>query len=464
MAGIDAKLQQRLKEKGLIGDDSFQRLNQTIAQDRQYRSDIAALPKAEVVDKTGFIPGTNVRPESRMTARGQAPSAVDQLKRSTPDVLDIPDQQNVEQQGVASSAERLASMYPGVSLGGYLKALGQQAETNAKVADEAAALMEQQKQRAFEEQQRIKQEREQDQQYLDQQRQVVQQRIDQFNESPANIGQLFAEKKTGGKIVTALALFLGSAPNSSGQNSAVKVMQDAINADLDKQVQGIEGEQGIYNTLRQELGDKDQARAAAYEMVLDQMSRELDLQAAQYKGQQIQDNLAAAQEKIKYEKNLAQQAQMAKMIEKMQENKMKQRDLLVPGLGFALTKEDASALKESGATHYQAIDQINRLIELGKEKGSSISPEARSEAVKLQKALIGMLRVPITGPGAMNESELKLLESLVANPTSLWNKSTGLGVKKLEQLSDMLETSRNATVRAYGLQTPTRIEDIAVEK
>lgn len=140
------------------------------------------------------------------------------------------------------------------------------------------------------------------QQKLDEQMSVLNQKLDDYDKSPATVGQMFANKTTGGKILGAIALFLGSAPDGTAQNSALQVMQASIDADLNKQRSEVQGARGVYNDLLTTFGDQRQADAGARLAYLNNAQLKLNQIASQYKGEMVQKNAALGNSKIEQQK------------------------------------------------------------------------------------------------------------------------------------------------------------------
>jgi len=140
------------------------------------------------------------------------------------------------------------------------------------------------------------------QQKLDEQMSMLTQKLDQYDKSPATVGQMFANKTTGGKILGAIALFLGSAPDGTAQNSALQVMQASLDADLNKQRAGISGARGAYNDLLNTFGDQRQADAGARLAYLNNAQLKLNQIASQYKGEMVQKNAQLLNSKIEQQK------------------------------------------------------------------------------------------------------------------------------------------------------------------
>jgi hypothetical protein len=138
--------------------------------------------------------------------------------------------------------------------------------------------------------------------------------------------------------------------------------------------------------------------------------------------------------------------------------------------GKAQTKEEAVALRERYSTALEVIPMIDKLLlmtgmddpvlsgisgrsaeDIAKERagfvekyGTAYSPEGETETYGSLRAaadglvvlLVGKLRVPITGPGAMTEQEVKRIEKILANPFAAGKKD---------------RTNQNALMEARGL-------------
>jgi hypothetical protein len=161
-------------------------------------------------------------------------------------------------------------------------------------------------QKVFDESEKMRQ----DQALIDQNRQAklfeyesqLNQKMDEYAKRPANIGQVFSNAGTGQKILMGLALFLGAAPNSTGQNKAVTAMQNAIDSDLAKAKAEVGDRKSAYQEMKETFKDDRQADAAARLAYLNNAQIKLNQIAAQYKGPQILENAKLLNAKIDEEK------------------------------------------------------------------------------------------------------------------------------------------------------------------
>jgi hypothetical protein len=130
------------------------------------------------------------------------------------------------------------------------------------------------------------------------------------------------------------------------------------------------------------------------------------------------------------------------------EDREKFQEKRVTGKGYdfaARTKERAKGLSDLGVEADSALTLIDQLKA---QDGESLPlTERRMKAQSIQKALAGMLRVPITGPGAMTKDEYDRLLELVPNPTEI---TTFNGVARLSELQNILRTKLKTAVEAEG--------------
>ncbi len=194
----------------------------------------------------------------------------------------------------------------GASLMGALNqqksAIMEGAKAGAEQASKEAAYME--KMADAEESMRATEaEREkQRQEKLNQYQQKLNDKMVEIESKPATISEKFANAGLGQKLMMGLGLFLGSAPNSSGQNRAVQVLQQEIDADIRASRADLENKKSIYQEMKDTFGDERQADAAARMAYLNNAQMRLDQLASQYKSPQIMANAKALGAKIEEEK------------------------------------------------------------------------------------------------------------------------------------------------------------------
>jgi len=281
------------------------------------------------------------------------------------------------------------------------------------------------------------------QQKLDEQMSVLNQKLDDYDKSPATVGQMFANKSTGGKILGAIALFLGSAPDGTAQNSALQVMQASVDADLAKQKSGIAGAKGVYNDLLATFGDQRQAEAGARLAYLNNAQLKLNQIASQYKGEMVQKNAILANAKIE------QQKQALKMqFAQASGPKVASTDQTTQLIYANVPKElQGKALEESGFLEELELDKKTIKDAFQKIKATSLAgnlnPFSKSEAAEdSAKAIIlpTVMKV-LASRGMTNPDVMKGLKNL---KPSEFDTEAQVDAK-MDQIIAILESSAKPT-------------------
>lgn len=119
--------------------------------------------------------------------------------------------------------------------------------------------------------------------------------------------------------------------------------------------------------------------------------------------------------------------------------------------GLAPGEQEAKEFRSNVATAAEVKDTVARLLEILDTKNKSFDLSLRSEASAKAAMLIGAMRVPIVGVGAMSEGERKLLEKIVSDPTKIFSidEKTRASLNSLvSQTQKKLETQ----ARSLGLK------------
>ena len=122
---------------------------------------------------------------------------------------------------------------------------------------------------------------------------------------------------------------------------------------------------------------------------------------------------------------------------------------------LAPTSQEATAFRSATALQNSISKEIGELITLIDDPGTKVpgSP-AFNKAKSISSILTGALRVPITGPGAVNESEYKLLAEIIADPSRFFSlaESNKVRLQELLNITDRrLEDQANSL--GYKLST-----------
>ena len=121
----------------------------------------------------------------------------------------------------------------------------------------------------------------------------------------------------------------------------------------------------------------------------------------------------------------------------------------------APTSQEATAFRSATALQNSISKEIGELITLIDDPSvKTPGSKAYNKAKSTSSILTGALRVPITGPGAVNESEYKLLAEIIADPSRFFSlpESNKVRLKELIKITDQrLEDQANSL--GYKLST-----------
>lgn len=265
--------------------------------------------------------------------------------------------------------------------------------------------------------------------------------IDKYQATPATTQEKFANMDTGQKIMTGIALFLGAAPNSSGGNRAVDVMQRAVDADLAKAKQGVNDRNSLYKEMKDTFGDERQAEAATRLAYIQNAQLKLQQVAAQYKGPQIKANAEALYGQLE----VAKQAQMLQFEQAAQLNPvMQSADQMTKDI-YRLPKdlqgkamEERGILESLGKAEKTLGDSYDTVAKVGFELNPLSADKADREAAKSTI----MSTVAANWKGPMSDSDLKRMEGLMP---SEWDTEAQVAKKKQAMI---------ALVKANAKPTP----------
>lgn len=287
-----------------------------------------------------------------------------------------------------------------------------------------------------------------------------------------NPNRYWGSLSTGNKISASIGLILGGigAGMVKGENQALKVIDSAINNDIESQKVNASKNMNMY---RQAMDKYKDERVAHNEVKLAQLAivdsklKQAELNAkskdAKFAAQQARGEL-----QMKYAPLIDEQAKKKTQLEIMrmananpeaitsamvQYLPKEQQDRFVPGAGFALTAEGAKKIREEyKPDHDDAIAALDRLVQLREKYGSEIyNREAVAEADTLKGILKGKLRTFLVGPGAVTENEQKTLDNIIQDPTSLTSGDKSV-YKRLETLRGAISASYANKARLNGLE------------
>jgi hypothetical protein len=332
-----------------------------------------------------------------------------------------------------------------------------------------------------------------------------------FTNAKLDKDRFWSNQSTGQKILGGIALALGAIGGgiSGKQNMAMEVINKAIDRDIEEQKYNIQQNQdaqkmkaqnlrdqsslgqNMLSNFRAKFGDDLQAEAALRSLMIQQTQNKLAQIAANTESKTVLENAKFINAQLEREKqnaalemksrlasstalqNLGTQGwenlspvQKAMIPEDIRKQFEAQQERSAPGwIGAAPTKEVAAKFIEKQNETQPAIDGVNRVLALTSgDEYSKLSPESRAKVSTELVALIGALRVPFTGPGAMTDKEFERLQDTLGNPNKLLTMPSWQKVKLqtvLNKLNNDLETAAsnsgfrrrpkaNIPMRPYG--------------
>jgi len=304
-------------------------------------------------------------------------------------------------------------------------------------------------------------------------------------------GRFWKNKSTGEKILAGISIFLGgfAASQRGGRNSALMIIENAIDRDIDaqradllKKTKVYDIQQGIYSDMRRRFGSDRQARAAVRALAFEKAKQQIEVVT---KGTTAPEVIAASKKlyadvelaRQKAEKDLIKAAledpqtragQRKNVVEQLENPEAinvdasqlsdKDKKLFIPGFGFALTPEAATDFRASLSSTRTSASGLSRLKEIiTKNEGQilGVIPDLTARSLKgeiatIRQTLVGALRLPITGPGAMNEGERQMLEDMIADPLEMLSTDAG-NLQRIETLESRISESLKNKATAAGL-------------
>lgn len=285
---------------------------------------------------------------------------------------------------------------------------------------------------------------------------------------------------TGNKISASIGLILGGigAGMVKGENQALKVINNAIDNDIKSQMADKSNKMNIYKANLEKYKDDQEAFRQTKLELMTIADLKLKQAESSAKSQEAKAALQVARGELQMkavpliEEAAAKKTQRSLMM--MAQNNPeaitptlaqylpeKDRERFVPGAGFALTAEGAKKIKEEYKPERDdAISAIDKLIALRKKYGSEImSREAVAEANTLKGVLKGKLRPFLVGPGAVSESEQKIMDSIIQDPTSLTSGDASV-FKSLETLKASVNNSYANKAKLAGLDMSRQAQEM----
>lgn len=289
-------------------------------------------------------------------------------------------------------------------------------------------------------------------------------------------------KSTGSKVASMIGLILGGAGGGlmHQENPVLKMMNQEIDRDVDAQKAELGKTENLLAANMRQFGNLNDATKMTQIMQTDILAHQLGQIAAKTTDKMAQARLLQAQgqlldAKLPGMQQLALNHSVNQMLSEAQGDPGKMEGAIealrrvdpkraddiasryVPGMGLTLTPKGKDIVTELKASVDTATDGLDELLKINKIQGKSLSLEDRAKAETIAQSLIGILRVPMTGPGAMNDGERKMLEKMVANPASIFSIDS-VTKTRLNALKSRLATNLKFTARANGIRGAEGVE------
>jgi len=278
------------------------------------------------------------------------------------------------------------------------------------------------------------------------------------------------------RIASGIGMILAGFNPTNSPNAAINFIKGQMENNLQAQKANLSSKQNLLSANLQQFGNLRQATDMTRIMQNDIVTNQLQIAAAKAQNPMakaaalkaagdLQMETAPLMQKFVANKTV-QDLQSAmrkdpsnaeKYITAMEtidpEKGAKLREKFVPGLGLASTNEGAKDLREMQTTIKTVKEGIKRLNEITSIGGKSLSPTLRAEADNIRTQLIGRLRVPLTGPGAMSEGERELLANAIPDPTAIFSLDSR-SKKRLETLEKGITSGYRNMAIANGITIP----------
>jgi predicted RNA binding protein YcfA (HicA-like mRNA interferase family) len=276
----------------------------------------------------------------------------------------------------------------------------------------------------------------------------------------------WSSMNTGNKIQAALAIALGGigAGMAGGENQALKIINKAIDADIDAQK---ENKNSLYNVMLSKHKRHETALAVAKGDALQKVQNALNTFTVQAKTAESQQGAAKLAndldlQKMAYtdyyrKKNasdyLETQAVKGANLRPEEINLLPKdtQERFINGVGKASNPQTAIKIRETKANADDINDMLDKLEIIRSQSGRELTPSVAAErADTLAKVLIGKLREPVLGPGTMNPEEYKRLQVMIPVVTDIATLDDNV-FARLGIVRDIVNTNLDNKIKAEGI-------------
>lgn len=284
------------------------------------------------------------------------------------------------------------------------------------------------------------------------------------------------------KVASIIGVILGGFNPTNSPNAVMEMIQHNLDQDIKAQEKELDQKNNLLSANYHAFGNLNDATQMTRVMQADMLSNQLKQAAAKASDPvikaralstagQLEMSVAPTFQKLAIGRALeglvqeanTNPAKIPSMLSAMRQVDPKRAEDLeqkyVPGMGFALTPKDASEVKELKGTVDTALKGIGDLKKLNNKPLSSLNITDRATAQSIALAMQGILRVPITGPGAVTPEERGMLRALVPDPTKIFSLSVENRAKFLA-LEKKLKDGLNLVAKARGINLPDPVKQL----
>jgi hypothetical protein len=275
--------------------------------------------------------------------------------------------------------------------------------------------------------------------------------------------RVWSNMSTGNRVLAGISIFLGGVAGGmqGKENSALAIIQDAVNKDIDSQKADIGKKQNMLSLNMAKYNNINDAAAATKAQLLSITQAQINQSAAKMGSKQA---LAAAQVA-----NAQIDLQKAQLINQISTSQAAVQKMAAPqGMSFEDTltlpkdiltvplpngkytvvrsKEDQTVIKDTYQDYAKAKPLLNRVQQFMKD-GVTYAGTDRASVEESLKAQMMLMTKNAEKLGQITESDMKLINGLIPQPGSYFQENNK---KKLEQLNIKLDDMLNA---AYAGRT-----------
>lgn len=269
------------------------------------------------------------------------------------------------------------------------------------------------------------------------------------NSKEIDQGRYWSNQSTGQKILAGVGLLMASV-NPQSMQGALSAINRSIDRDIDaqkleilKKKDKMNEAKGLLSDFNRKFQNIEAARHATKMAALEKAKFKLEAIGTQTKSQTMQSKAQQAVAQIEIE---------LMKTKGLFDKEMANKSVNAAGYsGKVNSPVEAKDFRNLAADMQSAKSGIAKLREINKTPFKSLRPNLRAEAQVTQKAMIGKLRVALTGPGTMSDSDKALLEQVIANPTDFFSLDSS-NEAKYKQLEETIDRTLRDKANSLGLQ------------